>query len=122
VRQVFSAWIVNVDRGSRSFPQRWGLDRFSGGFVEGGADFVYVGSVGANGFVQFFAGNTEFVRPISDIGGHFGVDLFGVVRAFDGLYVLGVGLAGFRFFDFFVFVGACGVGVGHSGFLFRGDS
>jgi len=51
--------------------------------VQGGTDFFDVGAVGANGFVKLVAGDVELFGPIGDVGGHFGVDLFGVVGAFD---------------------------------------
>ena len=50
--------------------------------MEGRADFIDVGTVGADGFVELLAGDTELVGPVGDVGCHFGVDLFGVVRAF----------------------------------------
>ena len=54
-----------------------------GGLVEGGADLLDVGSVDADGFVELFAGDVELVGPVSDVGGHLWVDLFGVVRRLD---------------------------------------
>jgi len=53
------------------------------GFVEGCADFFDVGAVGADGFVELLAGDVEFFGPVGDVGCHFGIDLFGVVGAFD---------------------------------------
>lgn len=50
--------------------------------AEGGADLVDVGAVGADGFVELVAGYLEFFRPVGDVGGHLGVDLFGVVGAY----------------------------------------
>jgi len=50
--------------------------------MEGGADLVDVGAVGTDEFVELVAGDTELFGPIGDVGGHFGVDLLGVVRAF----------------------------------------
>jgi hypothetical protein len=70
-------------------------------FVEGGADLFDVGSVGADGFVELVAGDLELVSPVGDVGGHFGVDLFRIVGAFEGVvFVEGVGfvtLAGLFF-------------------------
>ena len=54
-----------------------------GGLVEGGADLFYVGAVDADGFVKLVAGDVELLGPVSDVGGHLGVDLLGVVGAFD---------------------------------------
>jgi hypothetical protein len=51
--------------------------------VEGEADLVDVGSVGVDGAVELLAGDAELVGPVGDVGGHLGVDLFGVVGAFD---------------------------------------
>ena len=51
--------------------------------MEGGADFFYVGAVGADGFVELVAGHLELFRPVGDVRGHFGVDLFRVVGSFD---------------------------------------
>jgi hypothetical protein len=31
--------------------------------------------------VELVAGHAELLRPVVDIGGHLGVDLFGIVRA-----------------------------------------
>jgi len=51
----------------------------SGGVVgEGGADFVDVGAVGADGFVEDLA-VTLNCWTSSDVGGDFGVDLFRVL-------------------------------------------
>ena len=85
----------------------------SGGVVgEGGADFVDVGAVGADGFVEGLAGDVELFGPVGDVGGDFGVDLFGVAGALDVVFVGGVEL-----------VGLGGVVVlGHAGFLFPGGS
>jgi hypothetical protein len=83
--------------------------RGSGGVVgEGGADFVDVGAVGADGFMQGLAGDVELFRPVGDVGGDFGVDLFGIAGALGVLFVGGVGLVGF---------GGV-VMLGHAGFLF----
>jgi hypothetical protein len=54
--------------------------------VEGEADLVDVCAVDVYGGVELLAGDTELLGPIGDVGGHLGVDLFGVVGA------LGVGL------------------------------
>ena len=75
--------------------------------VEGGADFVDVSAVGADGFVELVAGDVEFFGPVGDVGGHFGVYLLGVVGA-DGLFFVG----GVRLVDF----GGVVV-LGHAGFL-----
>jgi hypothetical protein len=81
--------------------------------VEGSADFFYVGAVDADGFVELLAGDAELFGPVGDVGGHLGVDLFGVVGAGVGFGVLGVRGAELRLFDFFVFVGLGVVGVRH---------
>jgi hypothetical protein len=63
--------------------------------VEGGADLFDVGAVGADGLVELVAGDAELFGPISDVGGHLGVDFFGVVRALGGFFVEGMGFVGF---------------------------
>ena len=79
---------------------------------QGGADLVDVGAVGADGFVKDLAGDMELFRPVGDVGGHFGIDLFGVVRALGVVFVGGM-----------EFVGLGGVVVlGHAGFLFPGGA
>ena len=75
---------------------------------QGGADFVYVGAVGPDGFVEDLAGDVELFGPVGDVGGHFWVDLFGVVRALGMVFVRGVEFVGF----------GCVVVLGHAGFLF----
>jgi hypothetical protein len=60
--------------------------------LEGGADFVDVGAVGADGFVELVPGHVELFGPVGDVGGHFGIDLLGVVGAFGVLLVGSVGL------------------------------
>ena len=51
--------------------------------MERGADLVDVGAVGADGFVELLAGGVELGGPVGDVGGHFGVDLLGVMGALD---------------------------------------
>jgi len=51
--------------------------------VEGGADLFDVGAVDADKLVEPCAVDAELVRPVGDVGGHFWVDLFGVVGGFD---------------------------------------
>ena len=101
--------------------------------MEGGADLFDVGAVDADELVELLAGDFELVGPVGDVGGHFGVDLLGVVGAFDvgALVAVEVGV------DDFVVDGlgggedgVFGVGdvldvsvavviyVGHAGFLF----
>jgi hypothetical protein len=63
--------------------------------VEGCAYFFDVGSVGADGFVKLVAGDAELFGPVGNVGGHLGVDLFGVVRTFGVVFVEGVGFVGF---------------------------
>jgi hypothetical protein len=61
--------------------------------VKGGADFVDVGTVGANGLMELVAGDAEFLGPVGDIGAHLGVDFLGVVRSLGGVvFADGVGL------------------------------
>jgi hypothetical protein len=76
--------------------------------LEGGADFFDVGAVSADGFVELVAGDVELFGPVGDVGGHFGVDLFGIVRALGVFFVDGVGFVGF----------GCFVMFGHVLFLF----
>jgi hypothetical protein len=81
----------------------------SGGVVsEGGADLVDVGAVDADGLVEGLAGDVELFGPVGDVGGDFGVDLFGIAGAFGVVFVEGVELVGF---------GGV-VMLGHAGFLF----
>jgi hypothetical protein len=71
-------------------------------FVEGGADLLDVSAVGADGFVELVAGDAELLGPVVDVGGHFGVDLFGIVRA---LGVFFVEFVGFVVFGYVVVLG-----------------
>jgi hypothetical protein len=64
--------------------------------MEGGPDLIDVGAVGADGFVEPIAGHAELLGPVGDVGGHLGVDLFGVVRTFDVIFVASMGLVGLR--------------------------
>jgi hypothetical protein len=75
--------------------------------VKGSADFIRVGSVGADRFVELIAGDTELFGPVGDVGGHLRIDLFGVVRSFSMFLVDGVG-----FMDF-----GCIAVLGHGSFL-----
>ena len=81
--------------------------------LEGGADLVDVGAVDAHGFAELVAGDVELFGPVADVGGHFGVNLFGVVRALGGVVLVeGVGFVGF----------GCVVMFGDFGSSFRGSS
>jgi hypothetical protein len=62
------------------------LDGFVG--VDCGAYLVDVGAVAADEFVELVAGDAELVGPVSDVGGHFGVDFFGVVRTLGGVFLV----------------------------------
>ena len=64
--------------------------------VEGGADFVDLGAVDADGLVEGLGGDVELVGPVGHVGGDLGVDLLGVVGACGVFFVRGVGLVGFR--------------------------
>jgi hypothetical protein len=77
--------------------------------MDGGADLVHVGAVTADELVELVAGDAELSGPIGDVGGHFGVDLLGVVRALGG--VLFFGGVGFMHFGIVVVLG-------HGCFLF----
>jgi hypothetical protein len=59
--------------------------------VEGGADLVDVGAVGADGLVKLVAGGVELFGPVGDVRGHLGVDDLGVVRSYGVLLVWGMG-------------------------------
>jgi hypothetical protein len=72
-----------------------------------------MGAVGADGFVEGLAGDAELVRPEGDVRGELGVDLFRVMGGEVGFGVGGVRGAGFGLLDFFVLVGAVGIGLGH---------
>ena len=98
----------------KGFSGRWKvLGGGSGGVVgEGGADLVDVGAVGADGFVEDLAGDVELLGPVGDVGGDFGVDLFGIAGTLGVVFVEGVELVGF----------GCVVVFGHAGFLFPGGS
>lgn len=63
--------------------------------MESDPDLFDVGSVGANSFVKLVTGDAELLAPIGNIGGHLGIDLFGVVRTFGVFFVEGVGFVGF---------------------------
>lgn len=63
--------------------------------LEGGVELCDVGAVGADGFVQLVAGDAELFGPVGDVGGHLGVDLFGIVRTLGLFFVDGVGFMGF---------------------------
>jgi hypothetical protein len=70
------------------------LDRLVG--VQTSADLVDVGAVAADAFVELVASDAKLFGPVSDVGGHFGVNLFGVVRTFDSMiFVDRVGFMGF---------------------------
>jgi hypothetical protein len=84
----------------------------SGVGVEGGADFVDVGAVDADGFVEDLGGDAELVGPVGHVGGDLGIDVVGVVGTFGVLFVGGVGLVGF----------GCVVVLGHAGLLFSSDT
>ncbi len=60
--------------------------------VKCGANFLNVGSVGADSVVELIAGNAELFGPVGNVGSHLWVNLFGVVRAFGVVFVEGVGL------------------------------
>jgi len=68
--------------------------------VEGCAELVDVGAVAADEFVELVASDAELFGPVGDIGGHFGVDLFGIVRALGGVFFV----QGVRFVDFGIVV------------------
>jgi hypothetical protein len=66
--------------------------------VGSSAEFVDVSAVAADEFVELVSGDSEFFGPVGDVGGHFGVDLFGVVRALgDRLFGHDMGGVGFGF-------------------------
>jgi hypothetical protein len=57
-----------------------------------------VSAVGADGFVELVAGDVELFGPEGDVGGHFGVDLFGIVGALGVFFVEGVGFVAYEYF------------------------
>jgi hypothetical protein len=63
--------------------------------MKGGSDFIDVSAVGADALVKLVAGDAELFRPVGDVGGHLGIDLFGVMRTFGVLFVASVGFVGF---------------------------
>jgi hypothetical protein len=63
--------------------------------MEGSADFIDVGSVAADRFVELVAGDAELFGPVGDVGRHLGVNLLGVVRAFSVILMYCVGFVGF---------------------------
>jgi len=64
--------------------------------MEGGADLFNVGSMAADDFVELVASDAKLFGPVGDIGCHLGVDLFGIVRALDVLFVERVRFVSFR--------------------------
>jgi len=64
--------------------------------VKGGTDLFDVGSMAADGFVELVAGDAKLFGPEGDVRGHLGVDLFGIVRTLDVLFVEGVRFVSFR--------------------------
>jgi len=64
--------------------------------VKGDTDLFNVGSMAAYRFVELVAGDAKLFRPVGDVGGHLGVDLFGIVRALSVLFVEGVRFVSFR--------------------------
>jgi len=74
------------------------------------ADFLDVGAVGADGLVELLAGDVELFGPIGDVGGEFGVDLVGIVRALGVVFMRCVGSVLFRLLLVFV-----GLIFGHAG-------
>jgi hypothetical protein len=93
--------------------KRWQRELLARFMVEAGADLVDVSAVDADEFVKLSAGDAELFGPVGDVGGHLGVDLFGVVGAFLGLGVLGVCGAEFGLLDFFVLMLAERIGMRH---------
>jgi hypothetical protein len=69
-------------------------------------ELVDVGAMGADEFVQLIASDAELFAPVGDVGGHFGVDLFGVVRALEGV----IFCEGVRFVDFGIIIVVLGHG------------
>jgi hypothetical protein len=110
---TFATFGASAFAGSSKRTRRWAS--FLADFVvrERGANLVDVTAVYPDGFVKLSAGDTELFRPVSDVGGHLGIDLFGVVGGCGGFGVLGVGSAEFGLLDFFVLVRARLIGVRH---------
>jgi hypothetical protein len=76
--------------------------------VKGGADFIHVGPMGADRFVELVACDTELFGPVGDVRGHLGIDHFGVVRSFSSIFLVDrVGLMDF----------GCVAVLGHTSFL-----
>jgi len=69
--------------------------------VQGRTDFFHMGAVRADDFMELVAGDAELFGPISDVGGHFGIDFLRVVGAFGVFFVDGVRFV--RFGGFVVF-------------------
>jgi hypothetical protein len=64
--------------------------------MERGADFLDVGAVGTDGFVELITGNAELFRPVRDVRSYLGVDLLGVMRALGMNFLNGVRFVRFR--------------------------
>ena len=80
--------------------------------MEGDADFVDVGAVGADGLVESVAGDAKLFGPEGDVGGKLGVDLLRVVRTLHGgVFVAGVRGVLFRSLFVLVFGVVMGQGV-----------
>jgi len=58
------------------------LNRLALARLKNGANPVYVSSVNANRLVELLACDVKVMRPVSNVGGHFGVDDLGIMRAF----------------------------------------
>jgi hypothetical protein len=47
-----------------------------------------MGSMGADSFVELVTSNVELPGPVSNVGGHLGIDLFGIVRPFSSVILM----------------------------------
>ena len=62
---------------------------------KGGADLFDLGAVGPDGLMQDLTGDVEFLGPVGDVGGDFGVDFSLAAGALGVVFVNGVRLVGF---------------------------
>ena len=63
--------------------------------MEGNPDFLYMGTVTANGFVELISSDAELFGPVGNIRCHFRIDPFRIMRTRCVFFVNRVRLVGF---------------------------